>query len=152
MPSKPSRRSRPVRNAALPVRDEGLLEIDDIQGNILAGFNKDHQMLVALAIRDIAAARAWLSRVVPHISSLAEVGHFNRLFRARRQRLGHDPMGLIATWANIAFSHSGLAKLTSQADADRVPDDAFKQGLPDRAANLGDRPIADGEPVSAHWV
>jgi Dyp-type peroxidase family len=61
-------------------------------------------------------------------------------------------VGLIATWANIAFSRAGLAKVTSQADADRVPDDAFKQGLPDRAANLGDRPAVNGEPVSSHWV
>lgn len=152
MPSEPSQNSGPVGNAAPPVQDEGLLEIDDIQGNILAGFNKDHQTLVALAIRDIAAAKTWLSRVAPHISSLAEVGHFNRLFRTRRQRLGHDPVGLIATWANIAFSRAGLAKVTSQADADRVPDDAFKQGLPDRAANLGDRPAVNGEPVSSHWV
>jgi Dyp-type peroxidase family len=147
-----SRNSGRTSNAAPPVQDEGLLEIDDIQGNILAGFNKDHQLLVALVIRDVAAAKAWLSRIAPHISSLAEVIHFNRLFRARRRRLGHDPMGLIATWANIALSHGGIAKLTSQAEADGVPDEGFRQGLPDRAADLGDRPLIDGEPVSSHWA
>jgi len=77
-----------VRKAAPPAKDEGLLEVDDIQGNILAGFNKDYQLLVALAIHDTAAAKAWLSRVAPHISSLAEVSQFNQLFRAKRKRLG----------------------------------------------------------------
>jgi len=149
---KPARKVKPQQAALPPAQDEGLLEVDDIQGNILGAFNKDHQLLVALAIHDVAAAKAWLSRVAPFISSVAEVAQFNRLFRARRRRLGHDPLGLIATWANIAFSHDGLAKLTSQADADGVPDDAFHQGLPDRAAILGDTAIGEGQPVSGHWV
>ena len=138
--------------AAAAIQDEGLLEVDDIQGNILGAFNKDFQQLVALAIRDVAAAKAWLSRVAPVISSVAEVAQFNQLFRARRKRMGHDPLGLIATWVNIAFSHDGLAKLTSQADADGVPDIAFRAGLPDRAASLGDMPASEGQPVSAGWV
>jgi Dyp-type peroxidase family len=132
--------------------DEPLLEVDDIQGNILAGFNKDHQLLVALRVHDRAAAKAWLSRVEPFIATLGEVGQFNRLFRAKRRRLGHDPIGLIATWANIAFSHDGLAKLMSPADADGISDDGFKQGLPARAATLGDTPDTPGQEVSAHWV
>ena len=129
-----------------------MLEVDDIQGNILGAFNKDFQQLVALTIRDVTAAKAWLSRVAPVISSVAEVAQFNQLFRARRKRMGHDPLGLIATWVNIAFSHDGLAKLTSQADADGVPDIAFRAGLPDRAASLGDMPAGEGQPVSANWV
>jgi Dyp-type peroxidase family len=134
------------------VVDEGLLDAHEIQGNILAGFNKDHQLLIALAIRDVAAAKAWLARLAPHISSLFEVWQFNRLFRAKRFRLGHDPTGLIATWINVAFSHGGITKLASATDADGVPDEAFRQGLPARAAALGDTSAAEGEPPSADWV
>jgi Dyp-type peroxidase family len=140
------------RAGSAAAADEPLLEVDDIQGNVLAGFNKDHQLLLALTIHDLAAAKAWLGRIVPFIATLGEVGQFNRLFHAKRRRLGHDPIGLIATWANIAFSHDGLAKLTSPADADGVPDDAFRQGLPDRAGSLGDAPGAPGQEVSARWV
>jgi Dyp-type peroxidase family len=130
---------------------EVLLESDEIQGNILAGFNKDHQTLIALGIGDLPAARAWLTRVAPHISSLSEVAQFNGLFKARRRRLGHDPVGLIATWVNIAFSYDGVAKLKSAAIAGQVPDDAFKDGLPKRAASLGDVPTG-GATGTAGWV
>ena len=143
-----------MTGAALPsgTSGEGLLDVDDIQGNILAGFNKDHQTLIALAIQDVPAAKAWLNRLVPHIATLKEVRHFNWLFKAKRRRLGHDPFGLVATWANVALSHGGLAKLASQSAADGVPDDAFREGMPDRAGILGDMPPVPGEDVSAGWV
>src|SRR3954470_11875394 len=86
---------------------EPLLDIDDIQGNILAGFNKDRQILIALAIRDVTGARRWLRRITGGISSTAEVLQFNTLFRMQRARLGSDPRGLVATWMNIAFSRDG---------------------------------------------
>lgn len=131
---------------------EVVLDGDDIQGNALAGFCKDRQLLVALAIRDRGAAKAWLARIAPHLSSLSEVAAFNALFRSKRRRLGHDPAGLIATWANVAFSHAGLAVLTSQSDADGVPDEAFRDGLPARAGSLGDAPPPDGAPLTSDWV
>jgi Dyp-type peroxidase family len=132
---------------------EPLLDVNDIQGNILAGFNKDYQILLALKIHDVPAARGWLRRIVPEISSTAEVYQFNTLFRMLRARLGRDPVGLVATWANIAFSHDGLAALASPAEVDVIPDDAFKSGLVDgRAAELGD-PVAPGETdPTSHWV
>lgn len=131
---------------------EPLLEVDDIQGNILAGFNKDRQLLIVLAIDDRAAAKTWLARIAPHISTVSEVAQFNALFRAKRKRLGHDPAGLIATWVSISFSHAGLAKLTSAADADSVPDVAFQEGLPARAGGLGDSSANGDADVTADWV
>src|SRR3954451_618545 len=82
-------KSRPVT--------EPLLDVHDIQGNILAGFNKDHQRLIALEIKGVPEARRWLTRVLPSISSLAEVHLFNTLFSMARARLHHDPPGLVAT-------------------------------------------------------
>ena len=129
---------------------EPLLEIHDIQGNVLAGFNKDHQALIAIAIRDVASARRWLGRIAGAISSTAEVLQFNDLFRMQRVRLDADPPGLVATWANLARSHDGLAALMSAAHADLVPDAASRQGLPERASLLGDPgPAAD---PTAGWV
>lgn len=37
---------------------ENLFDIHDIQGNVLAGFNKDYQLLMAFRLRDLIAARA----------------------------------------------------------------------------------------------
>jgi Dyp-type peroxidase family len=135
-----------------PALQEPLLEAEDIQGNILAGFNKDHQLLMALKIRDVPTARRWLKRILPRISSTAEVHLFNSLFRRLRARLGNDPAGLVATWTNIAFSREGLATLLSTAEAAAVPDPAFVAGLPARARGLGD-PIAPGQTdPTLSWV
>lgn len=132
---------------------EPLLDSHEIQGNILAGFNKDHQRLVGLRIRGVAEARKWLARILPHVSSLAEVYQFNALFRLRRSRLGRDPVCLVASWMNIAFSRDGLAQLTSDSDAAALPDAAFQIGLTkDRADLLGD-PTPGGETdPTARWV
>jgi len=132
---------------------EPLLDVHDIQGNILAGFNKDHQRLIALRIRDISAARRWLARVLPFISSMAEVHLFNSLFRLRRARLGRDPHTLKVTWMNMAFSRDGIAKLSSDADADALPDDSFRSGLnKDRAEFLSDPTPAGETDPTAEWV
>jgi Dyp-type peroxidase family len=131
---------------------EPLLAVDEIQGNVLAGFNKDHQLLIALAIRDVASARRWVRRISGAINSTAEVLRFNALFRMLRARLGSDPPGLVATWANVAFSHGGIAKLSSPAVADQVPDAAFREGLPARVGLLDDpAPEAGADPTSS-WV
>jgi Dyp-type peroxidase family len=145
-------RSPPSSLAHLPSAEEPALDIDDIQGNILAGFNKDYQHLVALKLSDAASARSWLRRILPSINTLAEVGHFNAAFRMRRARLGRDPIGLIATWTNIAFSHPGLAALTSEQEADGVPDEAFNEGMPSRAGILGEAAPSGKTDPTAGWV
>lgn len=132
---------------------EPILDIHEIQGNILAGFSKDHQRLLALNIRSVPSARRWLARVLPYINSVAEVYQFNSLYKMRRARLGRDPQSLTVTWMNLAFSHEGIAKLTSPADADALPDDSFRSGLnKERSEFLGDpKPPGETDPT-AHWV
>jgi Dyp-type peroxidase family len=132
---------------------EPLLDVHEIQGNILTGFNKDHQRLIALNIRNVPEARQWLARIAPHVGTLAEVQQFNALFRMKRARLGHDPSGLRANWMSIAFSREGLAKLSSDKDVELLPDAAFRMGLnKDRASFLGD-PVPAGETdPTAKWV
>jgi Dyp-type peroxidase family len=130
---------------------EPLLDVQEIQGNILAGFNKDQQLLLALTFRDIPAARRWLRRIAGEISSLELVHEFNSLFRKARASRGSDPAGMIATWANIALSHPGLTKLTSVEDANGVPDGSFQVGLPARAATLRDQDPGGSADPTAHW-
>jgi Dyp-type peroxidase family len=132
---------------------EPLLDIDEIQGSILAGFNKDHQILLAFKIRDRRAAKQWLGRIAPEISSTAEVLRFNTLFSMLRRRLGRDPDGFVASWTSIAFSRSGLAAFAPEAEVAAIPDEPFQIGLgADRAAGLGD-PVAAGETdPTKDWV
>ncbi len=129
---------------------EPILETYDIQGNILGGFNKDHQMLVFLKITQVAAAKQWLGMIEPYIATAAEVIKFNQLFKATRDRR-HGQEGTVrATFINLGFSFEGLKKLTP--DADQFTDAAFKDGLHNRSASLGDPtdPQAPGHP--SHWL
>lgn len=118
---------------------EPLLEVHNIQGNILAGFNKDYQILVGLVITDVPDNKRWLALLKDHIATVSEVLHFNRLFKALKNKRGQDPKTLCAAWLNIAFSHPGISKLMSAAQADLLPDPAFRVGMPPRSISiLGD--------------
>src|SRR6266536_235031 len=66
------------------VQDEPVLEVGEIQGNILGGFMKDHQILLCLRIDEDPPKRFknWLGSELPVIASSAEVVAFNRLFKA----------------------------------------------------------------------
>jgi Dyp-type peroxidase family len=122
------------RTAALPL--DPLLEAEDIQGNIAPGFNKDNQLLLFCRIVNVPMTKRWLARIPNEIATMREVLDFNRLFKKLADRRGGEPSGLSAAWSNIAFSYPGLAKLTPQASA--FPQAAFRVGLPERAAFLGD--------------
>ena len=140
-----------------PVPNEPVLNVDDIQGNILAGFNKDFQLLLCLRIDDAKGFRGWLASQVPYIASTAEVLAFNRLYKAiRRRRRGvrdvdgtgsrTEPDAVTATWVNIAFSHAGLRKLIDGTDLSKeqdFADAAFREGLAKRSPLLGD-PVGEG--------
>ncbi len=132
------------------LQPEPILNVDEIQGNSLAGFSKDFQMLLFLNIKSINPAKEWLRHIEPHIATLAEVIRFNQLFKATRKRRGGREGTVQATFINIGFSYKGLKKLTN--DADQFKDAAFKAGLANRSALLGDPtdPKAEGNP--RNWL
>src|ERR671934_476277 len=133
-------------SAARPdAHDEPLLHVKNIQGNIVAGFNKDFQTLLFLRIDEVPSFKAWLAEFVPLVATAEEVLSFNRLFKRARDRRGYS--GTVkATWINIAFSHAALAKLTDDADA--FADASFRTGIVPQSAALGDpsSPQAEGHP------
>lgn len=110
----------------------------DIQGNVIPGFAKNHQHFLFLRITEVKAAKAFLDRLTPRISTMEEVLAFRSLYRAARLRVGRHRTGLCATWLNIAFSHRAIAALVSEADAARFGDASFRLGLAARSAYLGD--------------
>ncbi len=146
-----------------PVEPEGpfqetlpLRESTEIQGNILAGFRKDHQSFLFLALPAAEAARSWLAELVPadaapppRIASTHEVATFNEQFSAaRRKRGGDDPESLEAIWINLGLTATGIAQVAPGLTDDVRPFEAFRNGAASRAETLRD----SGENSPEHWV
>jgi Dyp-type peroxidase family len=131
------------------VPDEPVLAIHEIQGNILGGFNKDHQTLLCLRIDNAHTFKHWLKQQIPFIATSAEVIAFNRLFKSMRVRRGTERNTIQATWVNIAFSAHGLNALG--ANANTFFDQPFKDGLAARSASLGDPTSTSAEGNPAKW-
>lgn len=100
------------------------LDLDEIQGNVLPGFNNHHQALVLVGFPTPAVGRAWLAAVTEHIASAREV-------MART--------GLRNTsWINVAVSHPGLIALgRPRSELSTFPVE-FRAGLVKRANTVGD--------------
>jgi Dyp-type peroxidase family len=128
---------------------EPQLTVGNIQGNIIAGFNKDFQTLLFLRIDDATLFKAWLADFVNLVATAEEVIAFNRLFKRTRDRRGYSG-SVKASWINIAFSHAALAQLT--ADADSFTDSSFKSGVVAQSAALGDPTAGDAEGHPSQWL
>jgi Dyp-type peroxidase family len=113
---------------------EEVLESDEIQGNILQGFNKPYQSLAAFTITDVALFRRWLSGFLPSITSLTQVVHHVQLRKALLRTLAATPPVTGTVWQNIVFTASGLAKLNQ----DQLPDSSFNVGMAAASRSLGD--------------
>ena len=110
----------------------------NIQGNIIPGFNKDHQHFLFYRITDVSGAKKFLRAMAPVITSMDEVLEFVRAHRALRLKLGvAEPPGLKATWVNIAFSCRGIEKLGA-GTGEQFGEQSFRQGLAERSTYLGD--------------
>ncbi|MGQ0772913.1 MAG: Dyp-type peroxidase [Pseudonocardiales bacterium] len=134
-----------------PVYDEAAR--CDIQGNIVPGFNKDHQHFLFLRICDREQARRWVAEISPSITSMDEALDFVREYRARRLAEGvRAPAGLTATWVNIAFSHPGIRTLAGADEAKRFGEESFRQGLAARSTYLGDPTSAEHLGHRDNWV
>jgi Dyp-type peroxidase family len=130
--------------------DLTLRENTEIQGDIIAGFKKDHTCLLFIQFEDVARARTWLEKLAPNIATNKQVAHFNKEFsKARRGSGGDDPRTLKATWLAISFTCPGIQFLTGRKNPiPKVPTnstlEAFVQGAAERATELGD--IDDSAP------
>ena len=97
----------PAPSAALPLRNS-----TEIQGDVLAGFNKDHRVYLFYSFPDQASGRAWLKELIPYIAKTKDVADFNARFSAARAaNHGVDPPNLKATWLNVSLTFSGLTTL-----------------------------------------
>jgi Dyp-type peroxidase family len=133
--------------------DEPILAIDDIQGDILAGFKKDHVRLIffQLSVGQVTSFKTWLGRFASQVSTLRQVTGFNTVFKAMRAQMGREPTELGVLWRNIGFTAPGLQKLIGAAELAKFIDGSFQAGAEALSATLGDP--SDGSPGSpSTWV
>lgn len=122
------------------------LNVKEIQGNILGGFDKDYQSFLFLRFTHKKPARDWVGSIAAEVASVEEVASFNTLFKIINSRRGGELGVLKATWMNIAFTHKGIAFLgASEANAFPIE---FKEGMKARAAANHDT----GASAPANWV
>src|ERR1043166_1776029 len=131
---------------------EPLLDLDDIQGNIYPGFNKDHQTFKFLGVsEDIPIARRALAALIKEVAKSSSVREFAQLRKAVKAAHGGGPSGLSATWMNLAFSFGGLVKLTSPGLAGSFAEPVFRVGLAARSVILGDPDDPNQPGHSSTW-
>src|SRR4051812_45464904 len=70
--------------------EEPVLDMNDIQGNSLVGFNKDHQAFLFLRFGPAENARQWVKQLAPRVATAEELLGDRRLFRELRGRRGRD--------------------------------------------------------------
>jgi Dyp-type peroxidase family len=147
--------------------DLSLRTSETIQGNILAGFNKDHQVFLFFCFTDPEKAREWLRVLLSPdeyqkanistpvgdgacwIANTRDVTNFNDQFRAARQRGSPDGSGLKAVWVNLALTFEGIRQLASDLEDGLIRSfKAFCDGPKAQAPKLGD--VGDSAPE--RWV
>ncbi len=121
----------------------------EIQGNILAGFNKDYQQFLFLRFpeNNRPLVQGWGSALVPRLATTQQVATFNEQFSTERRASGDDPQSLRAVWVNLGITHHGLLACSPDLAADFTDFPAFVEGPAARAAQLGD--VQESAPE--HW-
>lgn len=104
-------------------------ETADIQGLIISGYaHLGYSCNFFLHIDDAAAAKAWLARIVPQVTT-------------SKRGKGADGKFIKPEWAiNVAFTYPGLAALKQPAELLKSFTQEFKEGMTEvhRSRRLGD--------------
>jgi Dyp-type peroxidase family len=114
---------------------EPVLRLANIQGDVIPGFHRSHEMFLFLAVDDAAAARVWLAGQAEGVTSAEDVMGLRRPDRDGR-RMGEAKLRSPAVWRNVALGRGGFALLG--LDPDRMADEAFRGGMAARSVDLGD--------------
>lgn len=123
----------------------------DIQGNLLPGFNTSNQHFLFFKFKKRAKAKAFLRDITPYVSNTHEVLQFRRINRLRKARIGKEQTFMSSTWMNVAFSHAGIAKLTSRTIANDFGDESFRLGMAERSTYLGDPSAKNARGHNSNW-
>jgi Dyp-type peroxidase family len=134
---------------------------EQIQGNVLSAFNKDHMSFLLVNFNESAPARRWLGEVEPLVATTRQVEGFNEAFGAAKKERGGDDPPMKAVWVNVGLTIDGLRTLSTNFqrlnDGLRNPPGGRESGFEafrgkprdaDRAGRLGDV----GRSAPENWV
>ena len=139
--------------------DDRLRLSETIQGNILAPFNKPHQMFLFLNFNNHQdGARQWVTALSDtRIATTKAVGEHNVEHKALKADRGMQPPKQV--WMGVSLTSSGLVTLHPELAADLVRYDAFWRGPlgegRDEYGNLTASPALLGDEVESdprRWV
>jgi Dyp-type peroxidase family len=117
--------------------------LDQVQGNVLTGFNKDHQLVLAIGFGAQPAGKTWLRVMADLVASHTEVATFNNLFKLVNDRR-HGERGVVeSVWTQLLLTASGLDAVGVAADQVAAVSAPLAQGMAPRADQLGDRQESD---------
>ena len=126
-------------------KGEPELALDQIQGDVLVGLQKDAQWFVGFSIVDVPAFGAFLRHLVPSITTTRQV--LEREFIIEALSKTGIRLRLPFVGVNISFTADGLRTLG--VDVGGIKDEAFKAGLAAHSLSLNDP--TDGEGAPASW-
>jgi Dyp-type peroxidase family len=111
------------------------VELTDIQGNILRGYNQPHFRYVYYRVKDCAEGRRFLKRLVPAVTTAQPWTD-----------------GKPASTLNVAFTFNGLLALGMPRDVMGEFPVEFRDGMKARAELLVDRGVSDPENWEEPWA
>jgi Dyp-type peroxidase family len=118
---------------------EPQLDIDDIQGDILVGLQKDFEWFLFFRIVDLDKFQDFArKRLVPRVSSAADALQWESALQGGK-KVGQTPK-LPFLGLNLGFTKPGLDKLLDNLKIGGIDDSdhAFDQGMADRSRSLND--------------
>ena len=126
----------PQRLQPAPASVPGLaeLELDEIQGDVLIGLQKNYERFVFFNIARVADFKSLLrKKITNRITTTSTVHAREHQLRDYKTSGGKDPLPLVGL--NLALTNTGIAKLVPGVN---LGDPSFAQGAAKSAANLGD--------------
>jgi Dyp-type peroxidase family len=128
---KPMADKKQVKEPVHPA--EVRLQSDNyIQGNILAGFNKPHQVFLFLGFGEgdrRANAQAWLAELTrPGADRITTTRHVTDFRVQRSQPNGKGSPEPKSVWMNVGLTHAGLVTLAPELAPDLERYEAFRSG------------------------
>lgn len=124
------------------------LNLDNIQGNILSGFQRKTESFYFFQITDAKLFRKQLGAFIPLVKTVAQVLKDRKAVRDHKQNGKETLLTLVGV--NIAFSHQGFVKLGID-DSNLSNDKSFQTGQRADAVNLKDKGTTTGGTFVPDW-
>ena len=124
---------------------EDQLDLDQIQGDVLVGLQKDVEAFLGFHIALVPPFKAALKTLAPEITTARKAYEREILLRLKKE--AGSPIKFNFVSVNIAFTFEGL-KALGVANPQNIKDNAFKAGLVARSPTLGDPTAGPGAPAS----